>query len=49
MARKPKPDLDERFSLLGEDPDEVARKLVKTKKHKDSGKPEGPKQPPSQS
>ena len=30
MERKPKPDLDERFSLYGEDPDEVAQVLIET-------------------
>jgi hypothetical protein len=30
MEKKPKPDLDERFSLLGEDPEEVARKLLES-------------------
>ena len=28
MERKPKPDLDERFSLYGEDPEEVLRRLL---------------------
>jgi hypothetical protein len=28
MERKPKPDLDERFSLYGDDPEEVIRHLL---------------------
>jgi hypothetical protein len=30
MSEKPKPDLDERFTLLGCDPDEVAQFLVES-------------------
>lgn len=30
MAKTPKPDLDEVFSLYGEDPDEVAQTVIET-------------------
>jgi hypothetical protein len=30
MEKKPEPDLDDRFSLLGEDPEEVARKFLES-------------------
>ncbi|HEY5111324.1 MAG TPA: hypothetical protein VII67_03235 [Acidimicrobiales bacterium] len=29
MGKQPKPDLDEVFTLYGEDPEDVARRLVK--------------------
>lgn len=30
MAKMPKPDLDERFTLLGNDPEEVAQALIES-------------------
>lgn len=30
MGKMPKPDLDERFTLLGNDPEEVAQALIET-------------------
>lgn len=36
VEKKPKPDLDERFSLYGEDPEEVTRRLLANEDEQES-------------
>jgi len=36
MGRHPKPDLDEVFTLYGEDPEDVARRLLKDDEDEES-------------
>jgi hypothetical protein len=45
MERKPKPDLDERFSLYGEDPEEVLRRLLADEDEQESREAKEPTQP----